>query len=91
MTRPCKLTSGLRQRAGCRRWYSVLSRVGLTLAVLIISLKGEAGAQVNWYYRGGLSNNFRMELTLSGTPASTAMIFGMLPTSWSRTTSIEKI
>jgi hypothetical protein len=52
------------------RWPSALSRLALALVVLVLFPKANAAAQTNYAYRGALSSNFRMELTLSGTPAS---------------------
>jgi hypothetical protein len=53
-----------------RRWPSVLSRLALALVALVLFSQPNAAAQANYAYRGALSSNFRMELTLSGTPAS---------------------
>ena len=53
-----------------RQWRSALSGLALVLATLVLSPVREAAAQANWAYRGALSSNFRMELTLSGTPGT---------------------
>src|SRR5215475_762785 len=49
---------------------AMLYTVRFFLAIAILVFSQKAACQVNYAYRGALSNNFRMELTLSGTPAA---------------------